>query len=187
MADPTVGDVFDQLVFVNSKLDQIQTNTLPIVASINHLDGHLVNGFNATAVALTTIAQINTEATKLLFHLAQQTDAMICILEHISKNTCGILTQVTLQTGINTSISDDTAVLREIAESSHPDAVLNRQRLEKLRTQVEQCCPPQQPVPACTYGPCPAPSPIHEPALPKVPDVPKQDTQPGSANKPRRR
>jgi len=175
MADPTVGDVFNQLVLVNGKLDQIDTNTFGQANAINNLDGDLTDGFKATVDALKTIAQIDVEAVKLLFYLTQQTDTMICALEHISQNTCAILTQVTIQTQLQTTLRDDARALRDIGESAYPSAAVERHRLADLRADIERFCPPEQPKPACTYEPCDKPRRIDMPPLPKIPkDDPRQ-------------
>jgi hypothetical protein len=178
MADPTVGDVFNQLVLVNGKLDQIDTNTFGQANAINNLDGDVNKGFKATVDALKTIAQIDIEAVKLLFHLTEQADTMICALEHISKNTCGILTQVTIQTQLQTRLRADADMLRDIAESAYPAAAFERQRLAALRAQIERCCPPEEPKPACTYEPCPQPKPVGMPDLPKIPKDSEQPHDP---------
>jgi hypothetical protein len=171
----SINDVFNQLQAVNTTLGQIhadgiaQTNaTNTVNASVNTLDGDVKAGFAATVQALQTIAQINVESVKLIFHLTKQADAMICSLEQISKNTCGILTQATVQTRLQTAIADDADAVREIAESAHPEAALERQRRAALRAQVERCCPPRDLGPACTYQPCPHPERAPEPKLPRV-------------------
>lgn len=174
MADPTVADVFNQLVLVNGKLDQIDTNTFGQANAINNLDSDVNKGFKATVDALKTIAQIDIEAVKLLFHLTQQADTMICALEHISQNTCGILTQVTIQTQLQTAIRNDADTIRDILEFAHPEGALGRQRLADLQAQIERCCPPEPPKPACTYEPCPKIRPVEMPELPKIPKEPDQ-------------
>jgi hypothetical protein len=181
MADPTVADVFDQLVLVNGKLDQINLSTTGEANAINKLDSDVNKGFKTTIDSLKVIAQFDLEAVKLLFHLTQQVDAMICALEHISKNTCGILTQVTMQTPLQTRIRDDADVLRDIAESAYPQAGLARHRLAELRAEVERCCPPEKPTPACIYEPCPQPKPVQLPHLPKIPS----DPEPPKASEPK--
>ena len=113
---------------------------------------------------------------KLVFHLTQQADTMICALEHISQNTCGILTQTTIQTGLQTHIREDVAVIREIAESAYPQAALEHERLAALRAEVERCCPPERPKPACVYEPCARPRPAEQPKVPNI-DRPR-DVQP---------
>jgi hypothetical protein len=171
----SINDVFNQLVAVNATLGQIQAGTLAetnatnqVKASVDSVDGDVKAGFAATINALNTIAQIDIEAVKLLFHLTQQTDTMICALEHISQNTCGILTQVTFQTQLQTRIRDDNDALRDIAEGAYPAGTLERDRLAALREQIERCCPPDKPLPACSYVPCPRPQPVETPNLPKV-------------------
>ena len=171
----SINDVFNELQAVNNTLGQIhadgiaETNaTNQVKASVDTVDADVKAGFAATVNGLNTIAKIDIEAVKLLFHLTQQADTMICALEHISKNTCEILTQVTIQTQLQTRLRDDADALRDIAESAHPEAALERQRLAELRAEVERCCPPEKPKPACTYEPCPQPRPVGMPDLPKI-------------------
>jgi hypothetical protein len=87
MADPTVTDVFNQLVLVNGKLAQVEVNT-SLMANLNM---SINTGFAATVGRLDTLAAINVEAVKLLFHQTRQMDTMICMLEQISQNTCSML------------------------------------------------------------------------------------------------
>ncbi|MBW4484501.1 MAG: hypothetical protein KME14_18355 [Tildeniella torsiva UHER 1998/13D] len=169
MADPTVGDVFNQLVFVNGKLDQIDTNTFGLANAVSTLDSNVNLGFQNTADMLKILAQLDIEAIKLLFHLTQQNETIICALEKISNNTCETLAQVTTQTQLQKQMLDSTNVLRDIAESAYPSAALERKRLAELHAEVERCCPPEQPKPACSYQPCPKPRPIEKPELPEIP------------------
>jgi hypothetical protein len=178
MADPTVADVYDQLRFANGKLDQINVSTTGQANAISHLNGDLNKGFKATVDALNRIAQIDTVAVEFLFHLTQQADTMICALEHISKNTCEILTQITTQTQIQTQIREDADALRDISESAHPEGALLRQRLAALREEVERCCPPEKPKPACTYEPCFRPERVE---MPQLPEIPKSSEPPPKA------
>ncbi len=171
----SINDVFNQLVAVNGKLDQLHTDgvaetnaTNQVRARVDNLDVDVKAGFNATVTALTQLAAIEAAGVNLLFHLTQQADTMICALEHISKNTCGILTQVTIQTGLQTQMRDDLDVVRDITKTANPAAALDRSRRLALRAQIERCCPPPKPQPACTYEPCPAPKPVDQPNLPRT-------------------
>src|SRR5260221_6555991 len=175
----SINDVFNQLTTVNTSLGQIhadeiaETNTTTQVkARVDNLDNDVKRGFAATVNALNTIAAIDIEAVKLLFHLTKQADTMICALEHISQNTCGILTQAVIQTRLQTSLRDDVDELREIAESVYPEAALVRERLAALRTEVERCCPPAEHKPACSYEPCPHPRSVDQPHLPQIDQQP---------------
>ena len=176
---PSINDVYNQLIAVNGTLGQIHADgiaetgaTMQVKTSVDHLDNDVKAGFAATVNALNTIAKIDIEAVKLLFHLTQQADTMICALEHISKNTCGILTQATIQTHLQTQIRDDADALRFIAESISPAGALERERLAALRAQVERCCPPPVTPPACSYEPCPHPKSVGMPDLPRIGDQP---------------
>ncbi len=151
----SINDVFNELQNVNQKLDQLHVDGVSEISAIN------------------LVAQINVEAVKLLFHQTQQADTIICVLENISKQTCEILNQVTIQTQLQTRLRDDADALREIADLAYPQAALERQRLAELRAQIERCCPPQTPPPACTYAPCTQPDPVKEPRLPNIKTQPK--------------
>src|SRR5712664_4976233 len=105
----SINDVFNQLVTVNATLSAIGTGinagttaTNSVKASVDQLDTDLkagcfqtTNALNAAVGALNSIAAIDVEGVKLLCHITRQTDTMICALEHISQNTCAILTQTT--------------------------------------------------------------------------------------------
>lgn len=168
MADPTVTDVFNQLVLVNGKLAQVEVNT-SLMANLNT---SINAGFTATVGRLDTLAAINVAAVKLLFHQTRQMDTMICMLDQISRNTCSMLNELTVQTKLQTKMAKDMSVLRYIAESSNPDAALELARHEALNAKIEQCCPPAQPDPACKYDPCPRPGRAEEPKLPNIPSQP---------------
>jgi len=175
----SINDVFNQLQTVNTNLGLIhadgiaETNaTNQVRTSVDQLDTDLKAGFNSTLNVLQNLALIETEAVKLLFHLTQQADTMICTLEHISKNTCGILTQATIQTELQAGMADDVHATRELTEAANPAAALERARLQKLQAEIEHCCPPKTPPPACTYQPCITPKPVPMPDLPKQPERP---------------
>lgn len=173
MADPTVADVFNQLVLVNGKLDAIDTNTFGQANAINNLDADVNTGFNKSVQWLQILAKIDVELVKLVFHVTQQNDAMICALEKISRNTCALHTESVKQTRLQTRMAEDLDVLRGVAESAYPAAALERSRLKELEAKIERCCPPEEPKPACQYEPCPQPRPAREPDLPKI-DVPQE-------------
>ncbi len=176
----SINDVFNELQTVNNTLTLLHTDNVAELNAVNQVNTSIgtlttdVNaGFAHTLTALTVLAQIEEAMAKLLFHLTQQTDAMICALEHISRNTCGILTQTTIQTRLQTQMAGDIEALKELTEVAHPAAAVEHAKLAKLKAEIERCCPPEVPPPACTYEPCPAPRPIPLPELPKLPDNPR--------------
>ncbi|CUS43516.1 MAG: hypothetical protein V4610_16980 [Pseudomonadota bacterium] len=187
----SINDVYNQLVTVNSALASINTNVIAgtsatnaVKTSVDKLDTDVKSGFAATVAALdqavavlSVIAAIEVEEVKLMFHLTEQADTMICALEHISQNTCGILTQATVQTGLQTGMRNDLDALLAIAETTNPAAALESERLAALRAEIHRCCPPETTPPACSYAPCPRPKPVGQPKLPDLPK-PKGDTRP---------
>lgn len=165
---PSIQDFYNKLEKAVEVLEEVQQDLKTeqadingVKASIDTVDATLTSGFS-------TLEDIDTKTAKLLLHLTEQADTMICALEKISKNTCDLVTQSTIQTALQTRIRDDANTLRNLTESAHPEAALQLERLDALRTQIEKCCPPTPEPPACTYQPCPAPKPIEEADLSHV-------------------
>jgi molybdenum cofactor biosynthesis enzyme MoaA len=173
----SITDVFNQLTAINSRLDQLHTDldheissTNAVKTSVDKVDATLNAGFANVSQGMQVLANLQHEANQVLRHISEQDDAIICILEHISQNTCEVLTQATVQTRLLRTIREDADTLKDIAETAHPEAVLERTRRLELEAEIERCCPPKPEPPACTYKPCPHPGPLHEgSADPKVP------------------
>jgi ABC-type transporter Mla subunit MlaD len=155
----------------NTRLDDVKAKLDTITKSIQDVNKTLNWGFGQ----LITIGNYTNQA---LAQNAKQNDTIICILEHISKNTCELLNESHIQTGLQTTIKNNTTLLADLYAATHAEAALTRQREEALRKQIEECCPPEVPPPPCAYAACPAPGPLGEP--PKV-----DPQQPGGDRPPR--
>ncbi len=168
---PSASEFFDQLKGAHAelrdrvsprledikvKLDALKAATDAVRTAVEHADQMLQWGFSQ----LITIGNYTNQA---LYHNNQQNDTIICILEHISKNTCDLVTEAHIQTGLQTTIKNNTTTLAELYEATHAEAALARQKLIALNKKIEECCPPDVPPPACRYEPCPAPRPPSEP------------------------
>lgn len=84
----------------------------------------------------------------------QQNITIICNLEKISKQTCELVNQSVRQTAAQESMAATLAGMKQLYELANPDAAVEQGRLEGLRHQIEECCPPPQPEPVCSYEPC---------------------------------
>ncbi len=181
---PSIDDVFNKLQDINSgitqlhgDLGQLKGSVDAVKASVNTVDGDtqkvqqiLLWGF----AQMITLEQYNNAA---LFQNDQQNDTMICILEHISKNTCALLNEAHQQTELQQFIKRSAHKLADLYATTHADAELARAREELLRDQIEKCCPPKPPAPVCGYSPCPAPEPFRNPP-PQVQPPPDPQPQP---------
>ena len=157
--DTVHGDlvgVTTRLDGTNSRLDDVKGKLDTLNKSVQDVNTTLSWGFGQ----LITIGNYTNQA---LAQNAAQNDTMICILEHISKNTCALLNEAHTQTGLQTTMRNNTTLLADLYAATHAEAALTRQREEALRKQIEECCPPEVPPPPCDYGPCPAPKPLGEP------------------------
>jgi hypothetical protein len=152
----SINDVFNELQTVNNNLILLHTDNVAETNAVNQVNTSIgtltaaVNtGFAQTVNALAVLAQIEEAMARLLFHLTQQADTMICALEHISRNTCGILTETTIQTRLQTQMAGDLEELKEVTEIAYPAAAVEHAKLAKLKAEIERCCPPEVPPPAC--------------------------------------
>jgi hypothetical protein len=150
---PNTDDFFHQLQTANGRL-------LDLTAAVNQV--------NAT-LQYTNLA---------LSQNAKQNDTIICILEHISKNTCELLNQSVVQTRLQTEMQTDVDALEAMYETAHAEAALERERLGALKQQIEKCCPPPQLEVPCKYAPCPAPDTLPEPPKIDVIERPQPATRP---------
>lgn len=146
---PSIDDVFNELQQTNTNLQEVNTA--------------VTNGFQAVGQQLGQLVPQAVYATTALFHLSQQADTMICNLEKIAAQTCALLNEAHSQTTLQESVAADTGQLAALFRAANAQAALELDRLADLRAQVEKCCPPEQPRPACTYEPCGAPNPLNAP------------------------
>ena len=169
---PSADDLFNQLVAANNRLEDIKGDLVDVkgavngvTAAVNVVNATLLNGFNQ----LVTLGQYTNQA---LYQNDQQNDTIICLLEHISKNTCDLVNQAALQTEAQLHMERDIDTLESMFATVNAGAALEAKRLHALKEQIEKCCPPEEPAPPCTFAPCPAPKPIGPP--PQVGDIKRE-------------
>lgn len=147
----SANDIYNQLQAAVAELNKIDNDVLNLTTLIS-------NGFGA----LETQGQY---ADQALSQNAKQNDTIICILEHISQNTCALLNQAVIQTRLQTSMQAELSALAGMFATVNPGAALELERQAALQAQIEKCCPPPQPSVPCTYAPCPAPKPLGDPPV----------------------
>ncbi|MDD5581296.1 MAG: hypothetical protein PHY16_18755 [Methylobacter sp.] len=106
------------------------------------------------AKLLKVLVELQASNTAILARISGQLDTALCILEHISKHTCLALNEVHLQTDYQAAIKAISEALIELYKTSHPEAALAYEKLEKVRSQLLECCPEEEPKPICCYHPC---------------------------------
>jgi hypothetical protein len=152
---PTLNDFYNKMSDIDNDLKSAGTD-------VNKMDADVNAGFAQTAIALGVLVQLGTYADDALSHISKQNDTIICILEHVSQNTCALLSEAHRQTALQDLISHNMARLTEMFESAHPEAAVDLSRREELRRRIEACCPPKEEPPACSYKACDAPRPLKE-------------------------
>ena len=103
---------------------------------------------------LKVLVELQASNTAILVRISGQLDTALCILEHISKHTCETLNEEHTQTGLQNALKAISEALLELYKTAHPDAALTYEKLEKVRRQLLECCPPEAPKPFCLYEPC---------------------------------
>jgi hypothetical protein len=143
------------LGIIEGKLDSVDASVKQVGADVQQVQQLLLWGFEQ----LVTIGQYTNRA---LFQNDNQNDTMICILQRIAVNTCGIWNEAHSQTELQRSIDDDARKLALLYAATHGSAALTLEREEALQRQIEACCPPKAPELVCVESPCPAPAPFDE-------------------------
>lgn len=161
------NDAFNELQAINASLAVLHTDNGQILTGQAAIKASVDAGTTATqgvkasvdagTTVLSALLQGQQLTNKILMHLSLQTDTMICSLEAIARNTCGIHNEVHVQTGLQTGMSASGVALLDIAKTVHPDAALDLSRREALKNATDLCCPPPVEPPVCNYKPCPAP------------------------------
>jgi hypothetical protein len=160
-----VHDVSNKLDQIKGKLDTANNHLATIEASVQQSQQLLLWGFQQ----MITLGQYTNQA---LFHNDQQNDTMICLLQEIAVNTCGIWNEAHTQTPLQEAIKAACRRLADLYAATHGEAAVTLEREEELRRQIEACCPPEPPAPVCVEKPCATPRPF-ETKPPKTDPPPK--------------
>ncbi len=162
-ADSRLDDVKAKLDTTNNNLNDIKGKLDTLNTSITQVDSDIKSLANLMQWGFTQVITLLQYADQALYTNDQQNDTIICILEHISKNTCALLNEAHQQTAYQKAIQYSTKELEGLYEVTHGEAAIVLEREEKLRKQVEECCPPKPEAPPCSYEPCREPKPLREP------------------------
>ena len=148
---------------LNTKLTDLKNATDAVKASTDQVRTAVQQVDATLNVGLSSLINIGNYTNQALFENAKQNETIICILEHISRNTCSILNEAHVQTRLQTSMEESASLLAELYAATHADAMLTHEKMAALKQQIEECCPPRPEPPACTYEPCKEPEPLPEP------------------------
>jgi ABC-type transporter Mla subunit MlaD len=157
-----------KLTDIKNATDAVRASTDQVRGAVQHVDSTLTTGLNS-------LINIGNYTNQALFENAKQNETIICILEHISKNTCAILNEAHAQTKLQKSMERSAGLLAELYAVTHADAMLTHERMAALKRQIEECCPPKPESPPCSYEPCPEPKRLPEPKPENT--IPKGSTQ----------
>jgi hypothetical protein len=129
---PSADDLFNQLVAANNRLEDIKGDLVDVKGAVNGVtaavtlvNATLTNGFNQ----LVTLGQY---ANQALYQNDQQNDTIICLLEHISQNTCALLNEAAIQTATQIEMERDIDTLESMFATVNAGAALEAKRLHAL-------------------------------------------------------
>jgi len=141
---------------VKVRLDAVKASTDAVRSAVEQVNGTLQWGF-------TQLIVLGVYTNEALAQNARQNETIICILEQIARHTCDLVNQSHLQTGLQKTMNESTTALSELYAATHAEAALSRERIGALRAQLEACCPPPRPEPACREEQCPKTEQLREP------------------------
>jgi ABC-type transporter Mla subunit MlaD len=161
---PSLGDFYDRLGEVNNHVGDMDTELTTLdthVQQTNTQLGTIEGTLTSIAGTLTSIdgdiQQMSQSMTTLLTRVVAQNDTIICILEHISRNTCSLVNAAALELRALQSVEVSARELDSMTKTVHPDAALVLARDEAARLELEKCCPPKHIEAPCHYQPCEQP------------------------------
>jgi hypothetical protein len=153
--EQTKAAVNNNTIVIGQKLDSLTAAVNAVDADVKLTQQVLLWGFEQ----LITLGQY---ANQALSQNDKQNDTMICILEQIAVNTCGIWNEAHIQTHLEKGIETSTQKLARLYAATHGDAAVAFAREEELLRRIEKCCPPEEPPPVCVETPCPTPPPFNQ-------------------------
>ncbi len=166
---PSAGDFYDRIKDVvantgqiSTKLDTANNHLAAIEGKLDAIDADVKKVQDLLLWGFQQLITIGNYTNQALFHNDQQNDTMICQLQQIAVNTCCTCNEAHVQTGLQEEIQAAIRKLASLYAAMHGDAALTLEREAELRKQIEACCPPKPPEPACVERPCPKPEPLDE-------------------------
>lgn len=185
---PTVQDVYDQLVTLNAQVTGLHNDAVGLAttttsvgdgvtavevsveavrtavrstdAAVRGVDQTLEDGFTVLTEGIAVLAGLGAQQIRVLNHVSQQQDAVLCFLDQLARITCVLLNESHDQTTLLRAALDRVDSLTTMYETDHPGAALSVLRQQQVKTELERCCPPKVEPPVCDYQGCPLPDPI---------------------------
>jgi hypothetical protein len=170
---PSAGDFLKAIHEVRDRLDTVNTHLTTVEGKLDAIDADVKKVQQLLLWGFNQLITIGNYTNKALFHNNQQNDTMICQLQQIAENTCCTCNEAHIQTGLQEDIKAAMRQLADLYAATHGDAALTLEREAELRKQIDACCPPEPPAPACVEKPCPKPERFEE-KPPKTEPPPRQ-------------
>jgi hypothetical protein len=99
---------------------------------------------------LKTLIEVELSQNEQLGRMSAKLDTTLCVLEHISKNTCETLNEVHEQT----EFIAESIECRELCAPSQAKALPCAEKPPAAHHEPQDCCEKAKPQPYCTYEPC---------------------------------
>jgi hypothetical protein len=156
----SLDDAFNQLKIANTHLTAIDNDLQTLNASVQTVGADEQATTAAVQSGFSELDSLVNYTDQLLQYEIAQNTTMICYLAKIAQQTCALLNEAALQTAAQQAMRDDVHDLKQLFELANPAAAVEQHRLEKLKDQVEKCCPPPVPEPPCKFVKCEEPGPL---------------------------
>lgn len=171
---PTINEVWEQALLINANLGTVHHDleALTTVAEANgqRLDAVVgllgevrdtINaGFGAVATAIDGMADRQNITNRLLVHQVEQVDTVICLLDHIARNTCTLVNDSADIVSLQRQLVRAGDGIEHMVATAAPAAGVALERARAAADRMSACCPPEASPPPCEYQPCPSPEPL---------------------------
>jgi hypothetical protein len=153
---------------IKAILNQIQADTSATAQQANQIHGDTTAIKNTTAAILSTeqvgFASVSHGLATVVDRLDEtngwleindaQNRLMICWLGIIADLECKQLHRLDRQVELQEVLTASVGRLQAITELVHARETVELEREQDLRTQIEECCPPERPEPEPCFEPC---------------------------------
>lgn len=165
---PSIQDIADQidasLNQLNANTAGIKTDTTEIRTELSQVDDHLQSGISTLAGGLFAILEQERRANSIALHQVAQNDTIICWLGNIAELLCGMTRKLTREIELQDRLATSLDRVEGIVELVSAREAMEYDKEQRLREEIEACCPPEQQPPEPCPEPCRSPRPdLHDP------------------------
>lgn len=152
---PSLGDIAHD---VETRLDDIKSNTLGILNNTTTIINTEQLGFSNLAQGLSVLVQLQQQANDLLASNDKQNQTIICWLANIAHVLCDIKRDSDEEVRLQKELVKSIEHVDDILTLVHSREAMEVHNQHELEERIEHCCPKKEPEPKPCFSECAAPA-----------------------------